>query len=446
MTASTRGFERVVAAAQVEQRLPSVAAGVFRDGAMIWERALGLADVARDEPATPAHRYRIGSITKTFTAVAIMQLRDAGALALDAPVRSVVAEFPPGPTFADALSHLTGVQREPPGEIWDTVDPPDREQLLAGLEDAERVLERGTTWHYSNLAYAMLGEAVERLSGSYERHLEERILRPLGLTATTMLPQEALATPYYVHPWTQAITPEPFFNAEGPVTAAGWLWSSTADLARWGDFLCVGHEGVLGRETVREMAVLRTMVDDRAWTRGWGLGVELARHGERILVGHGGAMPGFLAALYVDPATRTGAVVLTNTGAGASPKTVALELLQAAFETAPAPTDAWRPSEPPPPGVDPLLGQWWTEGDEMLVTWEGERLRIDVRRTPGAESWLSPAGDDVWRVVEGRELGERLRVVRDDRGAPVKLYFATYGVTRLPTAFADGAPDAPRSS
>jgi CubicO group peptidase (beta-lactamase class C family) len=111
--------------------MPSVSACVFRDGGVIWERVLGVADVASGRAATSDDVYRIGSITKTFTAVLIMQLVHAGRIDLEAPMRTYLPEAPVGPTVRMALSHLTGVQREPPGEIWESMTPPSREELIA---------------------------------------------------------------------------------------------------------------------------------------------------------------------------------------------------------------------------------------------------------------------------------------------------------------------------
>jgi CubicO group peptidase (beta-lactamase class C family) len=193
-------LDAIVGRAQGGQRLPSVSACVFEQGETVWSRVLGLADVATGTPATAAHAYRIGSITKTFTAVAILRLRDEGRLDLDAPVRSKLPEFPSGPTFRQALSHASGLQREPPGEIWESLTPPDREQLVAGLEDAERVLAPGVAFHYSNLVFALLGEVVARTGTSYETTLRERILDPLGLARTALRPATPVATPYFVHP------------------------------------------------------------------------------------------------------------------------------------------------------------------------------------------------------------------------------------------------------
>ena len=130
--------------AQAEQRAPSVSAAVFRDGRRCRARGARIRRRrGRRVDATSDHAYRIGSITKTFTAVLVMQLVDEGRIDLEAPLRTYLPEAPVGPTIRMALSHLTGVQREPPGEIWESMQPPTREELIAGLEDAELVLRPG---------------------------------------------------------------------------------------------------------------------------------------------------------------------------------------------------------------------------------------------------------------------------------------------------------------
>ena len=435
-------LERLVATAQVEQRAPSVAAAVFRDGEVLWRTALGTADVVGGEPATPAHAYRIGSITKTFTAVCILQLRDAMVLDLDDPLRTHVPEAPAGPSVGDALSHLSGLQREPPGEIWETLRPPSREGLLAGLEDAERVLRPGEAWHYSNLAFGLLGEIVARRNdGGFEDALRARVLEPLGLGRTGFDPPGPRATGYYVDPYSDRVTAEPELPVEGPVAAMGWLWSTVDDLAAWADFLCTGRDGVLARETLDEMARARTIVDQERWTLAWGLGLELYRRGDRVFAGHGGAMPGFLAAVCVHRPERTGAAVLVNSGAGARPEALALDLAEAALEALPRVPGPWLPDGGAPEDVAPMLGRWWSEGSELVLTWSRERLRLELVGGPVGRSvsWLVPEEHDRWRIVEGRERGELLRVVRDEAGAPVKLYVATYPLTRAPAAFADSA-------
>jgi CubicO group peptidase (beta-lactamase class C family) len=431
-------LDRLLEAAQAEQRMPSVSAAAFRHDDVLWQRAIGLADVERGEAATSDHVYRVGSITKTFTAVLVLQLREEGALRLDDELRQHVGEVPPGPTVRHALSHLSGLQREPPGEIWETLQPPSREELLAGLADAEQVLSPGERWHYSNLAYGLLGELVARLRGaSYRDVLQERVLDPLELSRTGLVPTAPAATGYLVDPWSDAASVEADVEMTDVTAALGQLWSTTGDLARFGAFVARGDDRVLTRSALDEMARVAVIADEDRWTVAWGLGLGLYRGGDRIYAGHGGAMPGFLASLIVSREEATGAVVLTNSGAGPKVETLALELAEAAHRLTAPPVPEWRPDDGAPADVVAMLGAWWTEGSELRITWRDGRLRAEV--LSGApwnrDSTFEPEGDDRWRCVEGRERGELLRVVRDEAGAPVKLYFATYPCTREPATF-----------
>ena len=187
----------------------------------------------------------------------------------------------------------------------------------------------------------------------------------------------------------------------------------------------------------------RAIADHAAWSLGWGLGLQLWRRDERIFVGHGGAMPGFLAAVCVHRPDRIGAAVLCNTGAGAHPDALALDLVEAALEQLSRAPALWRPDEGAPEEVAGLLGRWWAEGSELVLAWKRSRLHLElVGGPPGLDTaWLVLEATDRWRVVEGHELGEVLRVVRDDAGTPVKLYFATYPLTRAPAAFAETASE-----
>ena len=433
----TDDLERRVRAAQAGQRLPSVAATVFRGDEILWEQALGLADVEGQRKATPDTQYRIGSITKTFTAVCVLQLRDAGALSLDDPLTRFIPEGAHAPTLGRMLTHASGLQREPPGEIWETMKSPSREELVAATAEAEAVLTPGSWWHYSNLAFALLGEVVARIDGTtWEEALQQRVLDPLGLARTTAVAANPTAVGYFVEPYSDAVQVErdPDFGGAG---ALGKLWSTTQDLARWGAFLAAGDDRVLASSTLEEMAHVRAMVDHERWALAWGTGLALYRSGEHLFVGHGGAMPGHLAGLVVNRKTGIGAAVLTNTGAGATPEKLALDLATAALEALPAPAEAWSPEDAPPAEVEPLLGRWWTEGHETVFAWRKGRLEATlIGGAPGREtSVFEPVGDDLFRCAEGRERGELLRVVRGTDGNVEKLYFATYPLRREPSIF-----------
>ena len=122
---------------------------------------------------------------------------------------------------------------------------------------------------------------------------------------------------------------------------------------------------------------------------------------------------------------------------------LAVQLTCAAIDAAPDEPVAWRPGDEPPPDVVPLLGSWWTEGNELVVSFRDGRFRAELVGGPAGRSisWFVREAADLFRVADGRGRGEQLRVVRDDGGAVVKLYFATYPVTRTPQTFGNSVGD-----
>jgi CubicO group peptidase (beta-lactamase class C family) len=415
---------------------------VFRGKELLSAEAVGLADVDAGRETTPETQYPIASITKTFVAVALMQLRDAGELALEDPLDRHLPESPHGPTLRRLLAHLSGIQREVPGNrVWETLQFPTREELLAQLADVRLVLDPGLEWHYSNLAYILLGEVVARRRGMpLDRYVRERILEPLGLGRTTWRAEEPAVRGYLTHPFADSVLGEP--DPEKRATeAAGGLWSTTHDLARWGAFLLEPDARVLARSSAEEMRMVQVMADPQRWTRAWGLGLAFYRRGERILVGHDGGAIGGVSILALEPESGVGAVVLANTTSGFDVFKLAFELVEATLEaTEPEP---WRPGAAPPAEIAPILGRWWSEGSEFVFSWREGRLEA---RIVGAPEWRRPAvfepveGEkDRLRTISGRERGEWLEVVREPDGKVAKLYWATYPFTRGPRPFGSAA-------
>lgn len=415
-----------------------MSAAAVRDGEIVWSEAVGLADVAGGEEATPEHQYRIASITKTFTAVAVMQLRDAGRLALDDPLDRHVPGAARSPSLRFLLTHASGLQREPPGRIWETLQFPSREELLSGLADAEQVLAPGAYQHYSNLAFSLLGEVVTRAAGmDYERYVDERVLGPLGLERTSWKPEAPIASGYFVDPWTDVAVPEPV--VEGRATAsAGELWSTASDLCRWAAFLADPDPDVLSRETVEEMHAFQSMADLEHWTVGYGLALMLMRKGDRLFSGHSGAHLGFLSNVACHRQTRTGAAVATNSSAGVAITGLGLELADAVAEAFAADPRVWRPGEPPPDELTGVLGAWWSEGHEYVFRYREGRLEaLLVDGSPGLDlTHFVREGDDCYRAVSGPERGELLLILRDPGGEVVRLEFATYPFTLRPKPMA----------
>jgi hypothetical protein len=181
------------------------------------------------------------------------------------------------------------------------------------------------------------------------------------------------------------------------------------------------------------MHQVQIMDDPEAWTLGHGLALQLVRRGERVFFGHDGAMPGFLAMLLASAALATNA----STPAAAVEEITA-DLAAKALELYAAEQEPWRPEPEPPPEVAELLGIWWTEGLPFVFWWEGGRLgsRATENDKLRAVSVFEFERPDAFRVAEGRERGELLRIVRGSEGAIEKLYWATYPVTRQPSPFA----------
>ncbi|EWT00581.1 beta-lactamase [Intrasporangium oryzae NRRL B-24470] len=426
-------------AAQRSWRSPGVSAGVVRDGRLVWSGHVGAARLgAAAAPATDDTQYMIGSVTKTFTALVVMALRDEGLLSLD----DTLDTFLPGTRHArvpvrQMLAHASGLQREPVGNIWESLVAPDREAFRAGVEDAEQVLPAHHAFHYSNLAYGLLGQVIETVTGrDWEDVVRERVLDPLGMTRTGLTPAADRAVGYQVDPFARTATEEPLFALEATAPLGG-LWSTVADMARYAAYVARPDDRVVAPETVTEMCRPLIMTDVDGWSGAYGLGFGMGRRGDRVFVGHGGAMPGFLTGLRVRRAEGIGAIVFANASSRAMSLGLATDLLEAVLDSEPPLPEAWVP-EPERPELAPLLGQWWSEGEPITFFVRGGELWSYLAEDDAlSETRYAAEGPDRFRAVAGRERGEVLEVVRAADGSIEKLYFATYAVTRRPLAFAD---------
>lgn len=413
-------YDERLAALQGVGRLPSVAAGVARGGVPVWTGCSStLPSVSVDSA------YRIGSITKTLTAVLVLQLRDEGRLDLADPVGSVVPECGyPEATLGELLAHTGGLQSEPIGPWWERVDGGGVAKLLAANDGSGRVAPAGEFYHYSNLGFALLGEVVARLRGqTWWEAVQQRLLVPLGMGATSYHPPAAHAPGRSVDHFAHTLTAEPHTDT-GAMAAAGQLWSTVADLLRWADFLATGHPDVLSAETLAEMAEPVDPAD------AYGLGLRVLRVGGRTMVGHTGSMPGFQASLFVDRDTREAVVALTNATTGLRPEQVPAALLG---EVAPPSAAPWFPSLPPLPGeVAELLGLWFWGNTGFAFEWTGgELVARDLRTAELHERFVDVDGTFVG--AEGYHRGERLLVRRDaDTGGVRSLECATFVYTRTP--------------
>lgn len=430
--------DKIVAQAQASGRVPTLVAAVVRDGALAHFTGAG----HRPEPH-PDTQYRIGSISKTLTATLVLQLRDKGALALDDPLVRHLPGIPAGipasrVTLRHLLGHVSGLQREPTGDWWERSPGTDVDTLLDGLTPDKLAYPPHRGFHYSNLAYGLLGAVLRQTTGEeWAALVTQQLLQPLRMARTTYHPEEPFARGYVVHPWHGTLREEPRHDVAA-MAPAGQLWSTPADLAKLAAFLADPDPAVLAPASVAEMCMPVVISDLAAWTCGYGLGLELFRVGERIFVGHGGSMPGYLAHLAVHRPSRTGVVLFANayTISGAGIGGLSLKILGAVLDSEPeCPAPAWQPGAAPPADAAPLCGRWWWMGREYEMAWDGEHdgLVLTYLGAPAREPWRFTAeGADRWRGRSGMNDGEVLLVRRDSSGAVVALDIATFIFTRTP--------------
>ena len=174
------------------------------------------------------------------------------------------------------------------------------------------------------------------------------------MARTTLAPQEPHARGFAVHPWADVMQLEPADPA-GLMAPAGELWSTAEDLCRFAVFLLDGDDRVLPAATLAEMRTPASPPGDEAWAGGYGLGLQLFRHDGRVLYGHSGSMPGFLATLCVSAADGVGAITLANATSGPDISGIALDLVRIVTDNEPrlkfrlpVGADATRPANRPP--------------------------------------------------------------------------------------------------
>ncbi|SEP95569.1 serine hydrolase domain-containing protein [Microlunatus flavus] len=430
LESTRRALDHRLARAQAEGRAPSLAAGLVRDGSLVWTGAAGSVDGA---PPTPDTQYRIGSITKTFVAVLVLRLRDEGLLDLDDALETHL----PGTTVGDRtvlqlLSHTAGIASETPTPWWERTDGALRPQVADVLGPEPRILRRGRHFHYSNPGFALLGALVARRRGrSFGEVLAAEVLEPLGLRRTTLMPAAPHAQGFAVHPWADLLLPEPAHDS-GWMAPAGQLWSTVEDLSRFASFLLDGDDRVLPLDSLREMR--EPVAGTEAESGGYGLGMQ-ASGGPHPLVGHGGSMPGFLAGLDLAVDDGLAFVAFANVTAGPDLGGLIEDLAEVVRTAEPRFPQAWKPLPEADPELLALTGPWYWGATPYAVKLQADRhLELVTLAARGRESRFGPEGEGTWTGLDGYYRGETLTVVRDAAGAVTHLDLGSFVLTRAPYA------------
>ncbi len=418
------------------QQLPSVSVGIVNGQQVLWQKAFGFGNVAGKVPASPSTVYSICSISKLFTAIAIMQLYEQGKLRLDDTVETLLPGYNLKQQFAGSgpvtvrslLTHSSGLPREADYPYWTGPDFPfpTDQQVMSRLGQQETLYPASTFFQYSNLGITLLGEIVEHVSGMpYNRFVEDNILKPLQLNDTKpAMPGDQhgkrLAIGYTAISRSGSREPVNLFDARGIGPAAGYS-STVEDLGKFASWqfrlLENDRQEILKSSTLKEMQRVHWVDPD--WNTTWGLGFSVSRNNNSSIVGHGGSCPGYRTTLQLDPKEKLAFTVMINAG-GESPEVFAREIREVLSKV---------PGERREVAVDLNAysglynAQPW--GSETLVMpWYGELAVIGLPNTNPDESMMllrHIQGDTFKRVRRDKTLGEEVAFERDAKGKVVRM-------------------------
>lgn len=435
-----------IEAQAAHRRVPGVQVAVRSGGELVLSAAVGLADEVAGTPLTREHLFRIASHSKTFTATAVLQLVEAGRMRLDDPVGQHLPELTDSPvgtvTVRELLGHQAGVLRDgADADFWQLGIPfPDRAAVLAEVRRAGLVHARNQHFKYSNLGYALVGLAVEAVTGTpFAEHCRTAILEPLGLARTGPDHDPARAGEYASGHTGRLLGEDPREVLEqvgtGAMAAATGFFSTAEELSAYGAAHVLGDDRLLTDDSKRLMQRLESVVTAYGTEVGrYGLGLELMTVGDRQLVGHSGGWPGHITLTLVDPVARLVVSVLTNAIDGPA-HDLAVGLVKLVGVALTPRTEV----PPPPPGAPPASA--------FTGRFAGLWGLVDVAELGGRLVLLRPTAPDPLptveelAIVDGQTLrvapepgfgasGERVPVARDRSGRVVSLRLA--GVTHLP--------------
>ncbi|HEX4933031.1 MAG TPA: serine hydrolase [Gemmatimonadaceae bacterium] len=425
MREATALLDKWLDAQRAYQRIPGLAAAAVHDQEVVWQGASGMADVERKIPATPATLYSICSISKLFTSISVMQLRDRGLVRLDDPVEKHLPWFnirrahpeSGAITVEGLLTHASGLPREAAFPYWSAPDFtfPSRQQIIDALASEETLYPAETFFQYSNLGLTLAGEIVSTASGApYADYVRANVLAPLGMASTyPEIPVDEkgrrMAAGYgpLTRDGTRALLP--LFTSRGIAPAAGYA-SSALDLARFASWnfrlLAKGGTEVLAANTLREMQ--RVHFVDPSWETTWGLGFSVSRStpDNKTFVGHGGSCPGFQTQLQLQLDEKVAAVAMSNgmdVNAGALSRGI-YDIVSPAIKAALG--DSARKLTPLDPALERYLGTYanaW-RGETEVIAWEGGLAVVSL-----------PSDTPLRGLTKLRKVGEHtFRRVRTD--------------------------------
>jgi D-alanyl-D-alanine carboxypeptidase len=311
--------------------VPSASLAVVQDGKIAYLQAYGAAHLDPHTAATPAMRYSIGSISKQFTAAAILMLAEEGKLSLNDPVSKYIAGLTDGNnvTIRELLSHTSGYQDFWPQDYAPPMmlKPITPEQIMDLWARKPLDFAPGTKWQYSNTNYVVAGVIVEKVSGMpLLKLLSQRVFTPLGMTSVADTDKNKLPPADPTGYMRYALGPLRPAGKEGAgwMFAAGELAMTAEDLAKWD--ISMINETVLKPASYHEMET-DTLLKNGVGTH-YGLGVSVSNSNGHRTLEHGGEVLGFIAENIVLPDDKIAVAVLTNQDASAAAPNIGKQVVQ----------------------------------------------------------------------------------------------------------------------
>lgn len=414
MTSTAETIGTAVEALMSAEAVPGAAVAVVADGEVIFERGYGLADLSSGRPVTPDTVFGIGSLGKSLTAVAIMQLVADGRLALDTPAIALLPELrlpEPFPTSAitveHLLSHASGLPVLPVLEMslgWlegsgpmDSYD--DLFRYLATMPERPAGLP-GERFSYSNDAYALLGKIVERLSDvSYADYLHTRLFQPLGMTRSTLadptrLGWDDVTSLYDYEDGQPAFRPD--WPASALVAPAGLHRSTARDMARYLMAQMREMPGLTNMQR-REMHRPRIWRDaETGYALGWGVAPDF--RGEPVLA-HSGGITGVSSHAILLPELDAGVIALLNVSGGPAREIAEVVVTEALQLPAARELPVYNP---PAADLDRVVGRYRYGRDTVAVERDAEGLTMTLGERPAVR--LTPARRDEFRATLDRRI------------------------------------------
>jgi len=331
---SSAAWDKIAEDVLQKTGVPSASVAVVRDGKIVYLHAYGYANLENKTAAQPAMRYSVGSISKQFTASAILLLQEQGKLSIDDKVSKWVPGLTDGDkvTIRQLLSHTSGYQDYWPQDyvMPGMLQPVTAPEILDKWAKISLDFTPGTKWQYSNTNYVIAGMIVENAAGKpLLEFLHEKVFDPLGMKSVTNTDQAKLppSDPTgYMRYALGPLHPAPK-EGKGWMFAAGELAMTAEDLAKWD--ISMIEEKILKPESYRQMET-EVLLANGAGTH-YGLGVDVGMQGGHRYIGHDGEVSGFVSANAVFPDDREAVVVLTNQDAIGAASQIADKIGQSFF-------------------------------------------------------------------------------------------------------------------